>query len=155
MTTIPSSLTSFAQGSAGSAPTPIAQLSPTGDGSAGRFKDVLAQALDVQAQNNGVSPPDAAAQAQERARRALALPDGAAPVQGARPGDAVLNGLEKIRGVFDQQISQFATSSAQGASSEGLFRAQVAAANFSLFMEVGSKLAGKTTQAFETLLKGQ
>jgi hypothetical protein len=67
----------------------------------------------------------------------------------------VLNGLQKLRGVFDQQLFLLANSTTNAGSTEGLYRAQAAAANFSMFVDVGSKLAGKATQAFETLLKGQ
>ena len=121
-----------------------------------KFQNALAQALDVQSQIQApasVSTSGATADAQARAREALGLQGPGE--SSANGGDAVLNGLQKLRGVFNNEIATMADSTKDVASSEGLYRAQVAAARFSLFMEVGSKLAGKAGQAFESLLKGQ
>jgi hypothetical protein len=119
-----------------------------------QFQDALTQALNVQSKAGApataaVSEADPAAQA--RARAALGL-QGPADASG---GDAVLNGLQKLRGVFDQEIGAMASSTKNVTSSEGFFHVQMVAAEFSLFMDVGSKLAGKAGQALESLLKGQ
>lgn len=72
-------------------------------------------------------------------------------------GDAILGGLEKLRGYFNGQIALLATDQGAGGaiSSEQLFETQKRFYQFSILMDLSSKLAGKATQAFDSLLKGQ
>ncbi len=100
------------------------------------------------------SPGDAA----DRARRTLGLePD--APVQpaaNANTGDLILDGLSKLRGNFDASAQRI-SSVMNGApvDMESMLSVQVELVRFSLLTDVTSKLTGKSTQAFDTLMKGQ
>lgn len=130
------------------------------------FSDTLSAAIAAQSsQSTPISSPPSAAEAKDsfasssdpaaRARRALQLD---APDQSTAPaggGDAILDGIQKLRNVFGKEVSSLAATNTNISSSEGLFRVQAVAAEFSLFMDVSSKLAGKASQVFESLLKGQ
>jgi type III secretion system YscI/HrpB-like protein len=68
----------------------------------------------------------------------------------------ILQGLQKLRGVFDQQNTKIgAIMDNQMIDSRSLLAMQVEVVNFSLLVDVTSKLTGKATQSFETLMKGQ
>ena len=95
----------------------------------------------------------ATADAQERARRALNL--GSAKQQPAH-GEAILNGLQNIRGVFTAQVAHMNELAARPrADVNTLMALQMEVAKFALLVDVTSKLTGKSTQALETLLKSQ
>lgn len=102
-----------------------------------------------------VQPADAT-NAQTRARRALDL-DGASQAADAKgQGDVILQGLQKLRGVFDRReatVSDLMSRSAVDART--MMAMQMEVANFTLMVDVASKLTGKSTQAFDTLMKGQ
>lgn len=71
-------------------------------------------------------------------------------------GNAILDGLTYLRGVFDQQLARVeGLAGPEIISSHELVAAQVEIAKFSLLVDVTSKLVGKSTQAFDTLMKGQ
>jgi len=150
----------------------LSSADPTGS-SAGRFAAAMERASSVagteaanapvrvaQAQSptvvDGAPVATTNVDAQERTRRALGLD---APPQVARPapaGDTILDGLQKLRGVFDAQqarINQALTSPISSVNS--LISVQMEVVNFSMLVDVTSKLTGKSTQAFDTLLKGQ
>lgn len=116
-----------------------------------------AQATAVQTLPTGAEPvakvpPAAQAEAQSRARDALGL-NGAARGGG---GDAILHGLQKLRGVFDRRESMVTRLMASNvADTKTLMAMQMEVAQFSLLVDVASKLTGKSTQAFDTLMKGQ
>lgn len=93
------------------------------------------------------------ADAAERARRTLGLDAATAAPSG---GDSILNGLQKLRSVFDQQQSRLNTVMAAPATDpKTLLNLQMELVNFTILVDVSSKLTGKSTQALETLLKGQ
>jgi type III secretion system YscI/HrpB-like protein len=108
-------------------------------------------------------PADAAApaarpdriQAGERARRALELE----PVRESgrtAAGDLILDGLQKLRGTFDSRqakVSELMRTTGTDASM--LLAMQVEVVNYTLMVDVTSKLTGKSTQSFDTLMKGQ
>lgn len=97
---------------------------------------------------------NAAADAQERARRGLGLeaPHSSQNVQ----GDTILNGLQRIRGFFDvHQATMQSLVTQPAASTATLMTMQMEVTNFSLLCTITSELAGKSTQTFDTLLKGQ
>lgn len=96
----------------------------------------------------------AAADAQDRARQALDLnPPKTAP---APHGDTILNGLQNLRGAFDKQEARINNlASARAADTNTLLSMQMEVAKFSVLVDVTSKLTGKSTQALESLLKGQ
>lgn len=71
-------------------------------------------------------------------------------------GDTILNGLSQLRSAFDSHADRLtALSSSDATSTEQLIAVQVELAKFSLLIDVTSKLAGKSAQAFDTLMKGQ
>lgn len=99
--------------------------------------------------------PASTADAADRARRALDL----APVEKAQtasePGDRILDGLSRIRNVFDNQHARIGALVSQPMSdADRMIGLQVEVINFSLLVEVASKLTGKSTAALETLMKG-
>lgn len=74
-------------------------------------------------------------------------------------GDAILGGLEKIRTMFTSQTDRIngliSNSSNLTASTGTIFQMQVEVVQYSLLMDLTSKLVGKTTQTVDTLMKGQ
>jgi type III secretion system YscI/HrpB-like protein len=92
---------------------------------------------------------------QERTRRALQL-DAPNATQSKPSGDSILDGLQKLRGVFDAQQARINQVISQPVTNVNtLIAAQMEVVNFSMLVDVTSKLTGKSTQAFDTLLKGQ
>ena len=142
--------------------TQVAQL----ETSAQRFSGTLSSAVDgaaPAAQSAAASAPKPvqpvqntpAADAADRARRTLQL-DGKQPVSPAQGGDSILDGLQKLRTVFDKQqgrINQIMASPVTDMKT--LLAVQMEVVNFTVLVDVTSKLTGKSTQAFESLLKGQ
>ncbi|MBG6146030.1 hypothetical protein IWQ51_004176 [Labrenzia sp. EL_142] len=83
-------------------------------------------------------------------------PSATSRVERDNRGEAILDGLSSLRSAFDAQaarVSEIATGPAS--ISEKLVQTQVEIVRYSLLMDVSSKLTGKSTQAFDTLLKGQ
>lgn len=130
-----------------------------------RFTGALASALDAQAAaqasaSGAVAPPSSVAaanpaDAQERARRTLDLGE-SAPSEPSSGGDLVLDGLQKLRGVVnDEQAKMQAAVDNPDKGANSLMNAQIEIANYSMLLTVTSKLAGQSTQALDTLLKGQ
>lgn len=106
-----------------------------------------------------VQPPAQAAdavtsaEAQERARRTLGLEPGAAP---RAAGDKILDSIQGLRQVFDAQkaaVTHFAAK--PDLNGINLVSMQLEVTKYTLLVDVTSKLAGKSTQAFESLLKSQ
>jgi len=76
------------------------------------------------------------------------------PVDGTSD-DAVLQGLERLRDTFSEQetrVSELLSGSIPGA--DGLITLQYAMMNYSILIDVTSKLAGKAAQGLDTLMKG-
>jgi type III secretion system YscI/HrpB-like protein len=96
------------------------------------------------------------ADAAERARRGLNLdPSQAAPQKPAH-GETILNGLQNIRGVFGAQEARLDNLiSRPAADTNTLMAMQMEVTKFTVLVDVTSKLVGKSTQALESLLKGQ
>jgi type III secretion system YscI/HrpB-like protein len=93
--------------------------------------------------------------AEERARRTLQLESSKSTDQSSN-GDVILEGLQKLRGVFDAQQGRINNMISQPIlDANSLMAMQLELVNFSLLVDVTSKLTGKSTQAFDTLLKGQ
>ncbi|MEI2384488.1 hypothetical protein [Breoghania sp. JC706] len=81
-------------------------------------------------------------------------PDGIRATDGQ--GDAILDGLSRLRGAFDAQTGRLTDTSGAWMTREGqLFAVQVEIIKYSLLIDVTSKLTGKSTQTFDTLMKGQ
>jgi hypothetical protein len=74
----------------------------------------------------------------------------------ANTGDTILEGLKRLRGSFDAQAANLAEMKTNGQMTTGeLMGLQVEVVKYGLLIDVTSKLTGKSTQAFDTLLKGQ
>lgn len=158
---------SLAKGLAKAAPieAPVAEVqrfSETFDrvAQAGTTAPVVAQAPVAAQQPTAIQPPAQAvdpvtsAEAQERARRTLGLEPGATPT--AVTGDKILDSLQGMRQVFDVQkaaITKFAAN--PNLNGINLVSMQLEVTKYTLLVDVTSKLAGKSTQAFDSLLKSQ
>jgi hypothetical protein len=103
-----------------------------------------------------VKDPAAPAGAQDRARRALDLAPAKEPTPATSDGDRILDGLTRLRGVFDTQQGRLINAMNQPVTdANSMIGLQVEVINFSMLVDVASKLTGKTTGALETLMKGQ
>lgn len=108
----------------------------------------------------GTAPAQAAAPvglesdpaARDRVRRTLDL----GPGGGATEGDSILRGLTSLRGAFDARAARVSEiMAAQSVDSRTLLAMQMEVAQYSLLVDVSSKLTGKTTQSLDALMKGQ
>lgn len=76
-------------------------------------------------------------------------------------GQGIIDGLSRLRGVFDAQeqaitgISPTDPAGTRLLSSSELINLQLEVVKYSMLMDVTSKLAGKSTMTFDTLMKGQ
>lgn len=101
--------------------------------------------------------------ARERALRALGFehvtPGQAAAQPGGaleNTGDTILDGLMRLRGAFDEQAGALNKMHHGGMmSATEMLALQVEVVKYGMLIDVTSKLTGKSTQAFDTLLKGQ
>lgn len=92
---------------------------------------------------------------QVRARRALDL-DGAKATSLPTAGDAILGGMQKIRGIFDvreHQISRVQTSNL--VDTQTLIEMQKEVVQYTMLLDITSKLTGKASQVVDQLMKGQ
>ncbi|MEM8796788.1 MAG: hypothetical protein AAGE61_14570 [Pseudomonadota bacterium] len=91
-----------------------------------------------------------------RALRGLDLDQKASEVPAVETGDTILDGLSRLRGVFDNQETAITSIADQPITSGNqLIGLQLEVVKYSMLMDVTSKLTGKSTQAFDTLMKGQ
>ena len=113
----------------------------------------------------GIGPAQAPAPAQEaqladmdaRQRALEGLELGVGPVGGTSgAGQSILDGLSRLRGMFDGQLADMSRG-VEGAGMDvvAMMDLQAEVVKYSLMVDVGSKLAGKSTQAIDTLMKGQ
>lgn len=76
-------------------------------------------------------------------------------------GQGIIDGLSRLRGVFDAQeqaitgISPTDPGGTRLLNSSELINLQLEVVKYSMLMDVTSKLAGKSTMTFDTLMKGQ
>lgn len=98
----------------------------------------------------------AVADARTRAAEGLSLERPNATTGVENSGTSILNGLEQLRSVFDKQYSSV------GGQIEGtrmdvgeMMALQAEVVKYSVLVDVSSKLAGKSTQAMDSLMKGQ
>lgn len=102
------------------------------------------------------STPADAANAANRAVQGLELdPDDDAEAAGT--GTTILEGLGQLRGIFDRELGGIAegVTKVNPYDSIGMMNLQAQLVEFSLVVDVTSKLAGKSTQALDSLMKGQ
>lgn len=85
----------------------------------------------------------------------------AAAVEAPTTGQGIIDGLSRLRGVFDAQenaitgIAPADTAGTRLTNTSELINLQLEVVKYSMLMDVTSKLAGKSTQTFDTLMKGQ
>ncbi|MFC0217405.1 hypothetical protein ACFFJ7_03240 [Pseudochelatococcus lubricantis] len=71
-------------------------------------------------------------------------------------GDSILNGLKKMRGIFDEQQGRIASVAQENLSVPNALAAmQIEVAKYSMLLDMSSKLTGKASQAIDQLMKGQ
>lgn len=103
----------------------------------------------------GAQPPAADPAALERARQGLGL-DAARAAEDRTGGDVILDGLSHLRGVFDTREARVSDLMSRSTLDAGTMMAiQMELVNFTLLVDMTSKLTGKSTQVFDTLMKGQ
>jgi hypothetical protein len=91
----------------------------------------------------------------DRARMGLGLGP-AAPAAPGGEGDMILQGFGKLRGIFDERTARVTDVMNRGATdARTMMEMQVEIVNFTLLVDMSSKLTGKTTAVFDTLMKGQ
>ncbi|MBB3950325.1 type III secretion system inner rod subunit SctI [Aureimonas jatrophae] len=97
-----------------------------------------------------------AAGALDRARQGFGLQGVPGAVPPPASGDMILEGMQKLRGVFDRSEGRVSDVMSRGSTDAGsLMQMQLELTNFTLLVDLSSKLTGKTTQVFDTLMKGQ
>ena len=126
----------------------VAQLNSQNATSSATASNSVVQGVNPVAETNGA--------ARNRALRGLDLEKSAVDAKPNETGDSILDGLSRLRGVFDNQenaITSIASSPLTGA--DKLVTLQLEVVKYSMLMDMTSKLTGKSTQAFDTLMKGQ
>ena len=96
---------------------------------------------------------DSSSASRERVRRSLDL-EGVA----TRPseGDAILGGLQRLRGTLDARHARIGSlMEGNSVDTNALISMQMEVAQYTLLIDVSSKLTGKATSSLDTLMKGQ
>jgi type III secretion system YscI/HrpB-like protein len=114
----------------------------------------VAQLLQPGTATDATTPSDAASAA-NRAVQGLELDPDSDSAAGT--GTAILEGLGRMRSIFDSQLDGVARSTTLNNPFDynRMMELQAQLVEFSLVVDVSSKLAGKSTQALDSLLKGQ
>lgn len=105
----------------------------------------------------GTSDPMATQAGNDRKQtiRALELSNDSL-VKPASEGDTILSGLKKLQGVFsDRQRQLNETIEVPNLSAQTLMRIQMDMVQYTLMIDVASKVSGKLTQSVDSLVKGQ
>ncbi|MGR3483849.1 MAG: type III secretion system inner rod subunit SctI [Paracoccaceae bacterium] len=94
------------------------------------------------------------ADARDRVARTLELDAG--PAASGPAGQGILDGLSRLRGTFDGQLAEM-SSRVEGARMDvtDMMALQAEVVKYTVLVDVSSKLAGKSTQAMDSLMKGQ
>ncbi|NIZ12011.1 EscI/YscI/HrpB family type III secretion system inner rod protein [Phaeobacter sp. HF9A] len=142
----------------GAEPVRLAQVGPLTElpASTGQIRPVGAQEFN----------PLSAAQAPQQVSQGRAADDRAASGLGlagpevgsveATPGQTILSGLERMRSVFDDKIGGIGNRMEHTEMSvQAMVSLQAEVVEYSVLVDVSSKLAGKSTQAMDSLMKGQ
>lgn len=153
----------------------VSQIAPVGDAvrdgsgpgarpGSGAREGMFAQALEragqptpEEASGEAVNAAGGVQRAGEQARAREALELGVArPVEKVETGDAILGGMQKMRGLFDARYSDIsAVTRANLTGTEMMIGMQKELVHYSLLIDLASKLTGKLTQTVDQLMKGQ
>lgn len=116
-----------------------------------RFQQIFQESRDAR-----TDAAQAAQPADQGARgdtlRTLELNQLASPLSST--GDAILGGLSRLRETFDIQQTRLGQM-VNGSTAAELVAVQLEVVQYSMLVDVTSKLTGKATQSFDTLMKGQ
>ena len=129
-------------------------------GKAGAFQEALARhqaapSPEITGATAPTAPADADLDAQARARQGLGLDRSPAAGDGTG-GDMILKGLENMRGVFDASQGRVSELMSRANLDSGtMMRMQMEMTQFTMLVDISSKLTGKVTSTFDTLMKGQ
>ena len=136
---------SSAAGSGANAPVELRTAQVDAPGSIGR-------AIDVQPSGGVQSSKESS----QNVLKSLEIESTRKPADVSSTGDLILGGLKKLRGMFDAQHTNMNVMLNKPAADSTLLLAmQVEVVKYSLLIDVASKLTGKSTQSFDTLMKGQ
>ncbi len=136
---------SSAVSSGANAPVELRTAQVATPGSVGRASEVQP--------SDGVQPSKESSQ---NVLKSLDIESTTKPADASSTGDLILGGLKKLRGMFDAQHTNMnAMMDKPTADSTQLLAMQVEVVKYSLLIDVASKLTGKSTQSFDTLMKGQ
>lgn len=131
-------------------PPSVGQMRPVG----AQDFDPLSAAQATQPVSQGRAADGRAADDRAASGLGLAGPGGAG-AEGT-PGQTILSGLERMRGVFDDKIGGIgARMEHTEMSVQAMVSLQAEVVEYSVLVDVSSKLAGKSTQAMDSLMKGQ
>lgn len=101
--------------------------------------------------NPSATSPTNSADAANRAVRGLDLGD-----ETDGPGESILQGLGRLRSVFDTQTKNVAAvNEGNVMDAVTMMNLQTEIVRYTVLIDVSSKLAGKSTQALDALMKGQ
>ena len=116
-----------------------------------RFQQIFQESRDARPDGvQAAQPLDQGARGD--ALRTLELNQLASPLSST--GDAILGGLSRLRETFDVQQARLGQM-VNGSTAAELVAVQLEVVQYSMLVDVTSKLTGKATQSFDTLMKGQ
>lgn len=131
-------------------PPSVVQVRPVG----AQDFDPLSAAQATQPVSQGRAADGRAADDRAASGLGLAGPGGAGA--DGTPGQTILSGLERMRGVFDDKIGGIGQRMEHAEMSvQAMVSLQAEVVEYSVLVDVSSKLAGKSTQAMDSLMKGQ
>jgi type III secretion system YscI/HrpB-like protein len=116
------------------------------------FEQIFRDANSRQPTVTETAPAPESQDARQNTINTLDLNSNAAPA--STTGDTILNGFSKLREIFDVEQAKLAGIGYTDSAS-GLIAAQLEVVKYSMLVDVTSKLTGKATQSFDTLMKGQ
>lgn len=122
-----------------------------------RARSELVSTVAAEGPARGIGAADPAAGIDQRRETIKALelaPD--APARPVNPGDTILSGLKKLQGEFsDKQSMLIRDIDSPSTSTSALLKLQMDMVQYTLMIDVASKITGKMTQAVDSLTKGQ
>ena len=122
-----------------------------------RARAELVRTVAAEAPLRGIDAPSSVTGVDQRREtiKALELAPDAAP-RAVNPGDTILSGLKKLQGEFsDKQSMLIRDMDAPSTSTSALLKLQMDMVQYTLMIDVVSKITGKMTQAVDSLTKGQ
>lgn len=92
---------------------------------------------------------------QQQTLKALEL-DKSSNTPATSQGDAILSGLGRLQGIFTSKQNTITSAiNSTSMSAQSLMKIQMDMVQYTLLIDVASKVTGKVTQSVDTLVKGQ